>query len=301
MGAAALALRARGRQTQRGTPAGVSPSRDGLGAAPPFMSGGGYRVVASTPADEPEDAALLSKTQHEEGAGGTTLAEPAGKWRWVTALMACMMWLCTYADRTNISLAIVEMESEFGWSAASDGVVLSSFFVGYTTTQILGGYLAAKWSGYKVMAVAVGLYSTATLLTPIAARTSMNALLATRVALGIGEGLALPALHQVTAGWAPTHERSRFITISVSGQYLGSTATLLCAPMVHAWWPSIFYLFGSIGIAWVITWALIGGDSAATHRYISDAERNYITASVPVAQKVDVVPWRALCTEPCFV
>ena len=94
------------------------------------MSGGGYRVVASTPADEPEDAALLSKTQHEEGAGGTTLAEPAGKWRWVTALMACMMWLCTYADRTNISLAIVEMESEFGWSAASDGVVLSSFFVG---------------------------------------------------------------------------------------------------------------------------------------------------------------------------
>ena len=64
-----------------------------------------------------------------------------------------------------------------------------------------------------------------------------------RVLLGMGEGLTLPALHHVTARWAPVHERARFVTVSVSGQYLGTSLTLLCAPMVSVWWPGIFYLF----------------------------------------------------------
>ena len=40
-----------------------------------------------------------------------------------------------YADRTNISLAIVEMERELGFSESEDGVVFSSFFIGCTHEQ----------------------------------------------------------------------------------------------------------------------------------------------------------------------
>ena len=110
-------------------------------------------------------------------------------------------------------------------------------------TQVLGGYLAARFSGCLVMGLAVLGYSTATLLTPAAADHSFNTLLICRVLLGMGEGLTLPALHHVTARWAPVHERARFVTVSVSGQYLGTSLTLLCAPMVSVWWPGIFYLF----------------------------------------------------------
>ena len=266
----------------------------------------GYEPVAvedtaSTPStalasDDREDTGLLKGTK---GTTGPNASAAVGSWRWIKAVVACLMWLCTYADRTNMSLSIVEMEREFGWSASVDGLVLSSFFAGYSTTQVLGGWLAARWNGYAVMGGAVLAYSTATLLTPIAARHSINFLLVTRVLLGIGEGLALPALHHVTARWAPTHERSRFMTISVSGQYLGSTATLLCAPMVHAWWPSIFYLFGGLGIMWVAAWSVIGADSAAAHRYIGVAEREYVTASIPALPRVEFVPWRHVVTEPC--
>lgn len=117
----------------------------------------------------------------------------------------------------------------------------------------------------------------------------------------MGEGLTLPALHHVTARWAPVHERSRFVTISVSGQYLGTSATLLCAPMVHEWWPSIFYIFGSLGVVWVVVWVLIGGDSAEKHRYIGDAEKAYIAESIPTILQVESVPWRKLCCEPAFI
>ena len=130
-------------------------------------------------------------------------------------------------------------------------------------TQVLGGYLAARFSGCLVMGLAVLGYSTATLLTPAAADHSFNTLLICRVLLGMGEGLTLPALHHVTARWAPVHERARFVTVSVSGQYLGTSLTLLCAPMVSVWWPGIFYLFGGLGIAWVVVWAAVGSDVGA--------------------------------------
>ena len=155
-------------------------------------------------------------------------------------------------------------------------------------TQVLGGYLAARFSGCLVMGLAVLGYSTATLLTPAAADHSFNTLLICRVLLGMGEGLTLPALHHVTARWAPVHERARFVTVSVSGQYLGTSLTLLCAPMVSVWWPGIFYLFGGLGIAWVVVWAAVGSDSAEKHRFISEQERAYIVQSVkslpPVAR-----------------
>ena len=185
---------------------------------------------------------------------------------------------------------------------------------------MLGGWLAARWNGWGVLALAVFSYSLATLLTPLAAATSLPTLIACRVLLGMGEGCTLPALHHVTARWAPANERARFVTISVSGQYLGTSATLLCAPLVHVWWPSIFYIFGKcsrslcvffrlqsggctggLGICWVVAWVLLGGDSAESHRHISDEERSYIAARMPPLPPVQRVPWRKLCCEPAFI
>ena len=110
----------------------------------------GYAPVGSddTPSapEEREDAGLLKSTAHANEDSRGTPAGADGWWRWITAAMACWMWLCTYADRTNISLAIVEMEREFEWSASVDGLVLSSFFAGYCTTQVLSDSLSDSLS-----------------------------------------------------------------------------------------------------------------------------------------------------------
>jgi len=45
------------------------------------------------------------------------------------------------------------MAKEFGWSPTTQGLVLSSFFVGYLTTQILGGVLSDKFGGKWVLGV----------------------------------------------------------------------------------------------------------------------------------------------------
>jgi len=47
--------------------------------------------------------------------------------------MLFLCFLCTllcYADRTNLSVALVAMRLEFGWSGATSGSLLSAFFIG---------------------------------------------------------------------------------------------------------------------------------------------------------------------------
>jgi ACS family sodium-dependent inorganic phosphate cotransporter len=46
-----------------------------------------------------------------------------------------------YADRSNMSTAILPMAEAFHWDKAFSGIVLSAFFAGYAATQVLGGAL----------------------------------------------------------------------------------------------------------------------------------------------------------------
>lgn len=54
------------------------------------------------------------------------------------ALAALSVVIC-YADRSNISTAIIPMAQQYGWDPSRQGLVLSMFFLGYLGTQLLGG------------------------------------------------------------------------------------------------------------------------------------------------------------------
>ena len=65
--------------------------------------------------------------------------------RWQLGLLGFTMEAVCYADRTNITLAILEMQKDLGWNEATAGIILSSFFAGYACTQVLGGWAAERW------------------------------------------------------------------------------------------------------------------------------------------------------------
>ena len=81
----------------------------------------------------------------------------------VMAVYICMI------DRIAISIAIISMAEENGWSPTIQGAVMSAFFAGYVILQVPAGYLADRYGGKWVLGLGVLFWSLFTLLTPLSA------------------------------------------------------------------------------------------------------------------------------------
>ena len=73
---------------------------------------------------------------------------------------------------------------------------------GYLLTQVLGGVWADKFGGKRVLSFGVIWWSMATALTPIAAQLGFPVLLAMRACMGVGEGVAMPAMNNLLSRYA---------------------------------------------------------------------------------------------------
>lgn len=90
------------------------------------------------------------------------------------------------------------------------------------------------------------------------------------------------------------NERSRSLALVYSGMYSGSILGLALSPhMVEVLsWPSVFYIFGSMGLLWFAVWQSKAASSPAADPEISTEEREYI-------EQTSV---KAVCLQapPCF-
>ena len=128
--------------------------------------------------------------------------------------------LICYMDRVNISVTAPVIMKEFGWNEAALGVILSSFFWGYTLLQIPGGWLADRFGGKRILSMGVLWWSLFTMLTPLA--RSVGGMTAMRALMGIGEGVNFPSVQSMTAKWIPAGERSRVSGFTLSGVSVGN-------------------------------------------------------------------------------
>jgi len=213
-----------------------------------------------------------------------------------------MVAMCFFAfllcnmDRVNMSIAMISMAGEFGWDSAQQGIVQSSFFWGYLLTQVVGGLLADKIGGKKVLGFGVVWWSLATAITPIAAAMGMGPLLVARAAMGVGEGVAMPAMNSMLSRWVPGQERSRSLALVYSGMYTGSITGLAFSPaLIESFgWPSVFYIFGSLGTVWFAFWMLKAASNPSTDKVISKPEAAYIAENTADPAPADKIPWGKL-------
>ena len=202
---------------------------------------------------------------------------------WYTVVLLCgAAVLISYIDRTNISVAAIPMQAQFGWTETTKGWVLSSFFVGYLLFMAASGAIANRYGGKFVLGAAVLWWSLFTALTPAAAMVSLPALIAARIALGLGEAAVFPASINMLGRWVPAAGRSRAVAFFTSALSVGTMISLpLSGWLVRAHgWPMPFYAFGAVGLVWAFFWftSIHSGRSA-------DVE--------PPAADV-AIPWRRL-------
>lgn len=228
-------------------------------------------------------------------------------------LLAFFGFFNVYALRVNLSVAIVAMtenrtveqpngtltyEQDFAWDSKQKGLVLSSFFYGYITTQFVGGYLGLRFGGNKIFGLGIGITALLTLFTPMAAKANFYLLLAIRIVEGIFEGMTFPAMYDVWSNYAPPLERTRMAGFAIAGNYVGTVVALPLSGIfsVKLGWESVFYIFGAIGLLWFVAWTLIVKRSPHEDPKMSDQERNYIVASLGnqanLQPKFSEAPWK---------
>ncbi|XP_048632121.1 ascorbate transporter, chloroplastic [Brassica napus] len=220
--------------------------------------------------------------------------------RWVIVLLCFASFLLCNMDRVNMSIAILPMSQQYNWNSATVGLIQSSFFWGYLLTQILGGIWADKYGGKVVLGFGVVWWSIATVMTPIAANLGLPFLLVVRAFMGIGEGVAMPAMNNMLSKWIPVSERSRSLALVYSGMYLGSVTGLGFSPMLiqKFGWPSVFYSFGSLGSIWFLLWLKYAYSSPKDDPELSEEEKKIILGGSKPREPVTVIPWKLILSKP---
>lgn len=208
-------------------------------------------------------------------------------------------WFLSYADRVNMSVASIPMQAVYGWDETTKGLVMGSVFVGYLASQLIGGWLADKFGAARMLTYSVLCFSALTLATPLAAGISFSALIAARVALGVAEGIAVPATYAFIGRWSPPAEITRLLAIVVSGATIGAPGGLILSGFLveQYGWQSPFYVFGLLGVIWAIYWKLKAHESPSRHPAITREERALFDPTEVSEEKL-VVPVRKILTHP---
>lgn len=255
--------------------------------------------MAGSPSDVPAEAAVLVGDANGEVASAAPWWQQFPK-RWTIVVLCFFSFLLCNMDRVNMSIAILPMSAEFGWSPATVGLIQSSFFWGYLLTQILGGIWADRFGGKVVLGFGVVWWSIATILTPFAAKLGLPFLLVVRAFMGIGEGVAMPAMNNILSKWIPVSERSRSLALVYSGMYLGSVTGLAFSPFLISkfGWPSVFYGFGSLGSIWFAMWQLKARSSPSEDPEVTEDEKRHILGGSTVKEPVSSIPWKLILSKP---
>lgn len=184
----------------------------------------------------------------------------------VFAFVVCNM------DKVNISVAIIPMARDFGWSSTTAGFIQSAFFYGFACSQLPGGYMSTKFGGARVLPLGMLLLSLATISIPFVG-TDERSLFIARVLVGLGEGVAPSAATDIIARSVSVSERSRAVGFVFSGFNIGSVLGLGVAPVLieNTSWRSVFWVFGSTGLLWSV-WAMkmYGGGGMVEESYKDD-------------------------------
>ncbi|XP_060865969.1 putative inorganic phosphate cotransporter isoform X2 [Metopolophium dirhodum] len=238
-------------------------------------------------------------------------------------LQSLLLFLCVvsgYLIRVNLSVTIVAMNPVinstdyfreladrvpiFGWTNSQRSVLLSTFFVGYLLANFPASVLGCRFDNKTLLACSMTASSLLTIISPpVVYAYGAPALVAVRFAQGLSSAFMFPMVHGIMSKWAPPHERGQLVGFINSGIQLGTMVTMavsgvLCSSSMG--WPSVYYLSGAFGLAWTAIWLLLGSGSLSTHRFVSQAEMDYIqkslTNTVDHDRRLSDTPWKSIFT-----
>jgi MFS transporter, ACS family, glucarate transporter len=227
------------------------------------------------------------------------------KTRFFLAFWLFVLSAVAFLDRTNISIAGLQISQEYGLGNQRLGWIFSAFLIGYAGFQVPAGVLAARFGPRKVLTFGVLWWGFATALTallPSSIPHALALLIGIRFALGAGEAVIYPAANQFVARWFPQQERGFVNGLIFAGVGAGSGLT----PPILTWiitahgWRAAFWFSAVVGFAAGSMWWLIARDTPEQHPSVSAKELEAIRTGLTVPAETvsgkaeQGISWRAI-------
>jgi len=227
--------------------------------------------------------------------------------RYLLAFWLFVLSGIAFLDRTNISIAGLQVSHEYGLGNQRLGWVLSSFLLGYAGFQLPSGWLATRYGPRLVLSLGVLWWGVATALTALLPSKIPHAvvlLIGIRFALGAGESVIYPAASQFVARWVPEKERGFTNGLIFAGVGAGSglTPPLLTWLIARHGWRAAFWFSCVAGLVAGSVWWWAARDTPEEHPAVSAEELNEIRGGLPsktaAEPNVEAAPrsiqWRAM-------
>src|SRR6202790_1729882 len=226
--------------------------------------------------------------------------------RWMVLFLISLMYLLTYMDRSNISVAAPAITKEFGLSKTAMGLVFGAFLWAYAIGQIPGGWLGDRFGPRSVLLAMIPFWSLTVVVTGLS--TGVITLIATRFVLGLSEAGAFPIATRAMQLWFAKSERGLVhgVTHSFSRFAVAITPSGAGGLMVAFGWRTIFYIFGSAGFFWSLAFFVFYRNRPEEHKSVNQAELAHIrgrNADGSIKESVDpksrpAVPWTIIFGSP---
>jgi ACS family glucarate transporter-like MFS transporter len=182
-----------------------------------------------------------------------------------------------YMDRINLSVAAPVIAKQFQWNPATMGLIFSAFMWTYIICLIPWGSLTDRIGARRVNAFSVSLWSVAAMFT--GATMGFGSMLASRLALGVGEAASFPTSGKIVRQWFPASERGLATAIFNAGTFAGPavSAPIVAWLVLHTGWRMSFVITGAAGLVWVVLWLKMFHVPAECP-WLPEAERDYLIA-----------------------
>jgi ACS family glucarate transporter-like MFS transporter len=203
--------------------------------------------------------------------------------RYLLVFWLLVMSTIAFLDRTNISIAGVQIAKEFKIDNSRLGWVFSAFLIGYAGFQIPGGVILRRYGPRRVLSFCVilwGVFTVLTAMVPPAVPGALMMIILVRVALGASSAVMYPSSNQFIERWFPLHERGRASGIVFGGVGLGSALAppVLTAIILAYDWHVAFWFCAVVGLLAAAVWYLVARDRPEQHPWVSAGERAMIIA-----------------------
>lgn len=179
------------------------------------------------------------------------------KARWGILAFLFLSTVLNYVDRQTLSILAPIVQVDLGIDDRGYATIVQLFLIAYTLAHLGAGWLTDKLGPKLGLALFVGWWSLANMLTGLA--QSAMQLGVARFALGLGEAGNYTAAPKTVSERFPAHERGFAVGVYTAGAMVGATIS----PPLIGWlavthgWRAAFMATGALGFVWIIGWWLV--------------------------------------------